>query len=142
MSRGGRGEVSHEAFKGSDSLLITVEACKLGGVNSKACLDMFDRGLTRGVEFYSAYSVLSNIIGMCLSRQCFGSERRLKVAENIDLSEMLKSYSNKWVALSADSSKVVGVADNPKGALEQAHLKKEQDPILTKTPENYGTFIL
>lgn len=64
------------------------------------------------------------------------------MAENIDLRELLKGYSNKWIALSADSSKVVGVADNPKEALEQACTHKEHSPILTKTPENYGTFIL
>ena len=64
------------------------------------------------------------------------------VVQNTDLREILKGYSNKWVALSADSSKVVAVADNAKEALEQAHAKKEQNPILTKTPENYGTFIL
>jgi len=64
------------------------------------------------------------------------------VFENTDLRKVLKGYSNKWIALSVDSSKVVGVADNPKEALEQAHTHKEQNPILTKTPENYGTFIL
>jgi len=64
------------------------------------------------------------------------------VVENTDLRKVLKGYSNKWVALSADSNKVVGVADNPKDALEQAHSKKEANPILTKTPEHYGTFIL
>jgi hypothetical protein len=62
--------------------------------------------------------------------------------ENIDLRELLKGYSNKWVALSADSTKVVGVADNAGEALEQARTNKEKDPVLTKTPENYGTFIL
>ena len=64
------------------------------------------------------------------------------MTENLDLREVLKGYSNKWIALTVDSSKVVGVADNPKEALEQAHVNKEQSPILTKTPENYGTFIL
>ena len=64
------------------------------------------------------------------------------MAENVDLREVLKGYSDKWVALSADSNRVVGVADNPSEALKQAHSNKEQDPILTKTPKNYGTFIL
>ena len=64
------------------------------------------------------------------------------MVENIDLREVLKGYSNKWVALSADSNKVVGVADTPSEALKQAQIRKEQNPILTKTPENYGTFIL
>jgi len=64
------------------------------------------------------------------------------MVENIDLRELLKGYSNKWVALSADSNKVVGVADNANEALQQARNNKEQNPVLTKTPENYGTFIL
>ena len=64
------------------------------------------------------------------------------MVENIDLRELLKGYSNKWVALSADSNKVVGVADSANEALQQAHDNKEQKPVLTKTPENYGTFIL
>ena len=64
------------------------------------------------------------------------------MVENTDLRKVLKGYSNKWIALSADSNKVVGVADNPKGALEQAYSNKETNPILTKTPEHYGTFIL
>ena len=64
------------------------------------------------------------------------------MVENIDFREVLKGYSNKWIALSADGSKVVGVADNPKEALEQAHSSKEVNPILTRTPAHYGTFIL
>jgi len=66
----------------------------------------------------------------------------LKVVENTDLRKVLKGYSNKWIALSSDSRKVVGVADNAKEALEQARSNKESSPILTKTPEHYGTFIL
>jgi len=69
-------------------------------------------------------------------------EGGVKVVENIDLRKILKGYSNKWIALSADSSKVVGAADNPREALEQAHTNKETNPILTRTPKNYGTFIL
>lgn len=64
------------------------------------------------------------------------------MAENTDLRKVLKGYSNKWVALSADSSKVVGVADNPKEALKQAQTNKERNPILTKAPQNPGAFIL
>ena len=64
------------------------------------------------------------------------------MVENTDFREILKDYSNKWVALSADSKKVVGVDEDPKVALKQARENKEDNPILTKTPENYGTFIL
>lgn len=64
------------------------------------------------------------------------------MVENTDLRKVLKGYSNKWVALSSDSSRVVGVADTIKDAVEQAHSHKEINPILTRTPEHYGTFIL
>jgi len=64
------------------------------------------------------------------------------VAENTDFRKILKGYSNKWVALSADSSKVVGVGDNLKEAIEQADANKEKSPILTKMPIDCGTFIL
>ena len=64
------------------------------------------------------------------------------MVENTDLRKVLKGYSNKWVALSADSSKVVGVADNPGEAMKQAHKNKEQGPILTRVPENSGALIL
>jgi len=62
--------------------------------------------------------------------------------ENTDLREVLKQYSDKWIALSSDSSRVVGVADVPGEALKQAHAHNEQNPILTKVPEHYGTYIL
>lgn len=64
------------------------------------------------------------------------------MVENTDLRKVLKGHTNKWVALSADSSKVVGVADNPKEALKQARINKEQNPILTKVPKISGALIL
>ena len=62
--------------------------------------------------------------------------------ENVDLREILKPYSNKWVALSSDSNRVVGVADKITDAIEEAHRHNEKEPVLTKVPEHYGTFIL
>ena len=62
--------------------------------------------------------------------------------ENINYEALLKDHPNKWVALSSDSSRVVGVADNVKEAVKQASKNKEDSPVLTKTPEHYGTFVL
>jgi hypothetical protein len=62
--------------------------------------------------------------------------------EKVDLREILKPYSNKWVALSSDSNRVVGVANKISDAIKEAHLHNEKEPILTKVPEHYGTFIL
>jgi len=60
---------------------------------------------------------------------------------NTDLSEILRGYSNKWVALSFNCSKVVGVGNSPKKALEQAHKNKEENPILTRVPKDWTTLI-
>jgi len=64
------------------------------------------------------------------------------MTENTDLRKLLETHSNKWIALSSDSRKVVGVADNPKEAVEQARINKEPNPVLTRTPKHYGTFVL
>jgi len=61
---------------------------------------------------------------------------------NTDLRKVLRGHSNKWVALSADSSKVVGVAKSPRGALRQARSNKERNPILTRVPQSHNAFIL
>ncbi|MHB8105569.1 MAG: hypothetical protein ACYDG5_08575 [Dehalococcoidales bacterium] len=64
------------------------------------------------------------------------------MVENTDLRKVLKGYSNKWVALSADSTKVMGASDTPKGALSRAHSKGELNPILTRVPQNNSAFIV
>lgn len=55
---------------------------------------------------------------------------------------VLEKYSDEWVALSPDESKVVGVGHTVKEALKASKQFGEQDPILTKVPKNYGTYIL
>ncbi len=52
------------------------------------------------------------------------------MAENIDLRELLRDHSNKWIALSAHSDKIVGVADSPAEALEQANQQLRKDIAL------------
>lgn len=66
----------------------------------------------------------------------------VKMSINTDFSKILSGYSNKWIALSADNSKVVGVGSSPKEAVKKANKNKEYNPILTKVPENCETFIL
>ena len=61
---------------------------------------------------------------------------------NTDLTKLLLGYEGKWVALSADNKKVMGVGDNPREALEQAQINKEQNPVLTKVSQNHGSLIL
>jgi len=38
----------------------------------------------------------------------------------LDLSKQLKNYENKWVALSDDSTRVLGAGDSAKEALQDA----------------------
>ena len=64
------------------------------------------------------------------------------MTENTDLTKVLKGHSSGWVALSADSRKIVGAADSPKEALEQARRNKENNAILVRCTEGSGAFIL
>lgn len=61
--------------------------------------------------------------------------------KTIDLSKILKNYSNEWVALSYDQKKVVGRGEHPRQAHEQAVLKGEKDPVLVRAPKDFGTYI-
>lgn len=61
---------------------------------------------------------------------------------NTDLTKLLNGLEGKWVALSADNSRVVGTGDNPGEAIKQAHTNKEENPILTKVPETSGGLIV
>lgn len=52
---------------------------------------------------------------------------------NHDLRQLLKSYENKWVALSLDYSKVLGVGDTLQGAKKKAE-KKGKKHVFLKLP--------
>lgn len=59
-----------------------------------------------------------------------------------DLSKTLKDYSNKWIALQPGSMKVIAVGLKPKSVIEKARKKGVSNPILTRAPKDYGTYIL
>lgn len=61
---------------------------------------------------------------------------KTKTTKNYDLSELLKPYEDKWVALSYDHRKVLGAGDTLEEAEQQAK-KKEKDFIFLKLPP-YG----
>ena len=48
---------------------------------------------------------------------------------------LLKSYAGKWVTLSADKTKVLGVSGKIETALSLAHQKGESHPHLIKAPD-------
>lgn len=62
--------------------------------------------------------------------------------KTIDLSKKLKNYSNEWLALEPETMKVVAVGKLPKSVLDNARKKGVGHPILTRAPQNYGTYIL
>ena len=59
-----------------------------------------------------------------------------------DLSESLKGYSSKWIALKPQSTKVIAVGNSPKIVIEKARKNVVDSPVLTRVPKDYGTYIL
>jgi len=59
-----------------------------------------------------------------------------------DLSQSLKGYSSKWVALKPQTTKVVAVGSSPKIVIEKARKIGVDSPVLTRIPKDYGTYIL
>ena len=59
-----------------------------------------------------------------------------------NLATILEGYSNEWVALSEDQTKVVGHAVTLHEALSQARKNGCQNPTLTRVPEHYGAYVL
>lgn len=62
--------------------------------------------------------------------------------KTVDLSKSLNKYSNEWLALEPESMKVIAVGKLLKDALDSARKKGVESPILTRAPQNYGTYIL
>ena len=56
-----------------------------------------------------------------------------ETVKTIDLSEKLKPFEGKWIALSLDHKKVLGVGDSLKKAKEKAE-KKSKKYIFLKLP--------
>ena len=57
--------------------------------------------------------------------------------------ELLRSAPlDKWIALSADESKIVGVGDDYAEAVAKADAAGETDPLILKTPPEWAAFSL
>lgn len=54
----------------------------------------------------------------------------------------LSKYHNKWVAISSDQKEIKGVGGTAQQALKKSKKNGEEDPILTKVPKDYSTYIL
>lgn len=62
--------------------------------------------------------------------------------QTIDLTTILEPYLNKWVALSADQSQVVGSGDSLTEALSEAQRKGVAAPIIMFVPAISGPHVL
>lgn len=56
----------------------------------------------------------------------------------IDLTKVIKKYTNGWIALSPDYKKVVGHGKSIKVVVSQAQSKGVEDPILMRAAKSYG----
>jgi len=59
-----------------------------------------------------------------------------------ELTNILKKYSNEWVALSYDEKKVVSHGQLLPKVIQEAKIKGEPNPIVTRVPINYENYIL
>jgi len=59
-----------------------------------------------------------------------------------DLSKILNRYSSKWVALRPQTTDVVAVGSSPKIVIDKARKSGVENPVLTRVPKDYGTYIL
>ena len=56
---------------------------------------------------------------------------------------ILKKYHDRWVAIEQNKeNKVVGVGNTIQEALNQAKENGAINPLVTKVPSDYGTYIL
>ena len=54
----------------------------------------------------------------------------------------LGRYAEKWAALCPKTKKILAAAKTPKQALALAREKGEADPILTRIPKRFDSYVL
>ncbi len=59
-----------------------------------------------------------------------------------NLTKTLSNISSKWVALNPLTTKVIATGNSPKNVMLKANKLGTRNPILTRVPKNYGTYIL
>jgi hypothetical protein len=53
-----------------------------------------------------------------------------------------QKYPDKWVAMKGKSGDVVGVGKTPKEAFDKSQKRGVKDPLITKIPRDYASYIL
>ena len=66
----------------------------------------------------------------------------METLEVEDLSKILKSYSNEWVALTEKRDRVISHGQDLEKVIKQANIKGEEHPVVTKVPKDYGNYVL
>jgi hypothetical protein len=66
----------------------------------------------------------------------------METLEIEDLSKILKSYSNEWVALTEKRDRVISHGKDLEEVIEKANAKGEEHPVVTKVPKHYGNYVL
>lgn len=59
-----------------------------------------------------------------------------------NLSKILSSYKNEWLALSHNESKVIASSKSAKKAYLKAKDRGEERPIMMKAPKKWGIYVL
>lgn len=62
--------------------------------------------------------------------------------EPIHLAKLLAPHKGKWVALSHDETRVVGVGITLDEALEASKKKGEEKPVVIKSPDEHSALLL
>lgn len=58
------------------------------------------------------------------------------------LKKLSQKYPNSWVALEEKTQQVVGVGKTPKEAFIKSQKKGVKEPIITKIPRDYASYVL
>lgn len=59
-----------------------------------------------------------------------------------DLSQLLRKYRDRWIALSSDEERVVASGTSMKKVMEEAQKQGEKDAIITRVPAEFKAYIL
>ena len=54
----------------------------------------------------------------------------------------LDRYAEQWVALAPKTRKIIASGKTLKDAISEAHKKGELDPIMTRIPKRFNTYIV
>jgi len=60
----------------------------------------------------------------------------------VDLSELLRPYKGKWVAISGDKSQVLCAALTIEEVLSQSENYKDREPIILRVPDEHTAHLL